>query len=292
MVHRAEGKKISGVNKSNSKMRTKKEVFRSFLRMGLALSVGALTLFIVLYFVHLQYNVYLRGEHRWLHAMDHDRVNKLLDIIEDIYFSSGHLIQTLDELEATAYYPFEQSLAISLCPHATIGLRASQESQLWTGEITLTIFYQEKGQNRIMRSIRINTLAGKPLTKLRMQAYMQGVSIRTKNICEIRNRLTQHVEKSIRTSKVYHKHPFPLTPRAHPARPFSQDYPISQKELVRYLQWLKRIEGLRTLEDGWGQPLRFVVEGRELICWSRGADKIWHTQDDIVARRKTSHVSR
>jgi hypothetical protein len=269
-------------------MKTKKEVFSSFQRMGLALSVGTLILFIVLYFIHLQYNVYLRGDHRWLHAMDQDRVNKLLDIITDIYFSSGHLIQTLDELEATAYYPFEQSLAISLCPHATICLRASQESQLWTDEITLTIFYQEKGQNRIMRSIRINTLSGKPLTKLRMQAYLQGVSIRTKNIWEIRNRLTQHVEKSIATSKVYHKHPFPLTARVFPSPPFSHDYPRTQKELDRYLQWLKRVEGLQTLEDGWGQPLRFAMEGSEFIGRSRGADKIWHTRDDLVVRVKVS----
>lgn len=267
-------------------MKTKKILSDRFRLIGLLISVGALFFLAMVYLVYSQYKVYLEVRHRELHIIDRERIDKFLKTIEDIYASSGHLVRTTKELEATAYYPFEQSFSISLCTNATIGIHVSSKPNMWD-ETTLTSFYREKGQIQVMKKVQITVLSSESLTKLRIQTCLQGVSKRTQKVLEIRNRLIQQINDSFLTHKrIYHTYPFHLTERAFPVPPFSHDYPRNQKELTSYLQWIKQVEGLNDLNDGWDQPLRFSVDGNEFTGRSRGKDKRWHTYDDIIIRIK------
>ena len=220
---------------------------------------------ILLIYKNMQYTQKMEYNKFQLFLLNYDRsrLDIILNGIADIYDKEGRLITSLDELENTSFYPYKQNFK-----NIMVSTKYFKIVKCNIRLITITKnYFIIKGyligdNNCLTTEIKIKRFNNVQETKLKIDSFITGTNARLKMIEEINNFISYiYPEQSYLE---YLKQGITIKPIA--SIPFNHNYPTSPKELVSYIDWLKKTEGLNYIKNSWNKPLLFKLENNKIKC--------------------------
>jgi hypothetical protein len=212
-------------------------------------------------------------------APDIVRGKALCSLINEVFTANGRVLDSLDAVERSAYYPFRTSyrqtshqgcfrISIPGSPGNGIAVLVEQQSggslrKEWSCSLTAS----SDPKNRTSRRLRYWTSG-----RRRIRAFILDEREALRRATDYAREL--HAERTER--------PFPLLePKPIPALGIASDLPETPAELRLYLQWLQQVEGTEGLIDAWGREVSFRVQRGRITAKSLGPDGVVGSSDDI-----------
>jgi hypothetical protein len=242
----------------------------------------AMTLLLALYLYGNQVSQRRREQWRNLNRFyaDVTRIRAVLEAARSIYQQSGRLIGSLAELERTDYYPFPQPYARSFYGGAIDVTLSESTANEWRGEGAVL------SGSQVMIDIggHFERVGPQRETQRMVTAYCAGVAQRRATIEAIENQIMTGHLKAVRSyqDQMHHAPNVTFHERDWRPRPLAADWPKNDRELKRYVAWLRATEGVTELKDAWSCPLKFTLTPHGMTCRSAGADGDPGTADDVV----------
>lgn len=211
-------------------------------------------------------------------ASDICRLQTIHSVIYDINNETGVRILSIESFQNTAYYPFIESYNI---PWVTdLYMIQLSKSEQGTMEYSGVVIY--KGHEMVLHYHDHISTNQEYVTNKLIKAYLSGTHYWLALIDKERQIFIKGHNDAV---SMYHslvgrlpENKYSLTPNRVPIiASINIDH-----YLPTYINWLKKINNLSSLTDGWGNNLHFYTKNNRVFCVSNGKDELYNTDDDII----------
>ena len=213
------------------------------------------------------------------HIADMNRLESIWKLMTAVYSATGEEKSTIEEIQDTEYYPYNEHYKNLWNKSGELEVNITRES----GRITATGYLRISGGKTFTKILSpVNILSKEELTRLRMHQFSLSVGERTAFVNKIRKEFINDNETNLNNyNRRYGKGKLiSYTEKVTPV-PEIDDIPADNNALEIFTEWNKRIENVKELADGWGNPLRFRIVDGLVKCSSSGEDGVFGNSDDM-----------
>ncbi|MEI7834028.1 MAG: hypothetical protein WCJ56_12635 [bacterium] len=213
------------------------------------------------------------------HVADLQRLESIWKLMTKVYSATGEEKFTIGEIQDTEYYPYNEHYTYLWDKSGELEVHIARE----TGRITATGYLRISSGKTFTNILSpVNILSKEEITRLRMHQLTLGVGERIAFVNNIRKEFIDSNELNLNN---YYGHNgkgklISYTEKVIPV-PEIDDIPADNNALEIFTEWNKRIENVKALEDGWGNPLRFRIVDGIVKCSSPGEDGVFGNSDDM-----------
>ena len=210
----------------------------------------------------------LGAERKWLQVV--------CFAVEGVYSDTGRLVHSIRDLESTQYYPFESTNSVSTDGKslAIIVSGIDPHTIKCSG-----VCADSSGWRRTIETWYFDARSPREQTQAMLNAFVQGVDVRQIKVGRVRDQLVHSHSSAVAMGM----RGLDTPARTMDRRPFRDEMPCNDVQLIAYRNWLCQMIGTRELRDAWGGPIVLRIKHGQLEATSPGPDGQPDTADDVVA---------
>jgi len=231
-------------------------------------------IFIIAIFITKHFNKKYSYDKHMTAMPDYVRLEGMYSATKIIYENNGLEIGSADDLQKTAYYPYVENISRSC-------LDGKLLFNIFLSKTEIRCIGSSIDSNNLKRAGINRTIPKSPSgssTERLVNTYTSGTANIIRDVISVRNIIidAHHFAKNTTSGCPYSFNEKPLVQLM-----LHGELPTEKVELEKYVDWIKRVQGLSRLNDEWGQQLTFSIAKGHFICSSKGKDGIGGTSDDI-----------